>query len=661
MPRAADLAASVSPVRDGPADATLNVGGECADEKPEPMRGDSAGVMERWTTVAVMRPTLDECDRLLEPLNDGERRVAMRLAELGDDWTVYVQPRLAHDVPDFVAVHPRHGVCAIEVKNWRYGKYRQNDDGSIDMMTDGAWRPTKEAPRYQAYRYRSTIFDHYFAGPDDPDRPTQVVRAVVVLPNHSTEQAERLLERHRVTPDELGVRVLGGDALHRAPEFIVQPGCPRPDPASIARLLRHLREADAVSELRSPIRLSEGARNIATNPSSARRRRVRGPAGCGKSFGLAARAARLAAEGKRVLVLTFNTTLANYLTTLMVARCRETGANPGLVTCSSFHAFCTRVVEDAATTGFRTDPPAGVDRWDASVAQAAAAFEAGFSRRFDAVLVDEGQDFTLEWWNLLRTHVVDPDGEMLLVADPTQDVYDKKAWTDEDRMLGAGFSGPWTELRGSYRMPADLIPLANAFARRHLDGQRLAAEVPPDHMDIAGLASATLRRWTNVGSRVELGPEIGHEVVRLLTANPDLNPNDVVFLCEHHEDGLAAVRVIEAAGYPVHHIFAARAGDRARRKRRFWPDAPGVKGCTVHSFKGWETPALVMGIDRDHESRRLAYVAMTRVKVPGFGRHAHLSIVNLDLSLADFQSTFEHWTVTRVPLWAPPRAEARVR
>lgn len=68
------------------------------------------------------------------------------------------------------------------------------------------------------------------------------------------------------------------------------------------------------------------------------------------------------------------------------------------------------------------------------------------------------------------------------------------------------------------------------------------------------------------------------------------------------------MEVIEAAGYQVHHIFARKEVDRTRRKKRFWPDAPGVKGCTIHSFKGWETPALVMGIERREASRRLAYV-----------------------------------------------------
>lgn len=70
--------------------------------------------------MAVLRPSLEECDRLVTPLDNGERRVAEKHAELDDDWTVYIQPRLALDVPDFVAVHPRLGVCAMEVKDWEY-------------------------------------------------------------------------------------------------------------------------------------------------------------------------------------------------------------------------------------------------------------------------------------------------------------------------------------------------------------------------------------------------------------------------------------------------------------------------------------------------------------------------------------------------------------
>jgi hypothetical protein len=65
----------------------------------------------------------------------------------------------------------------------------------------------------------------------------------------------------------------------------------RPDAGSLLRLRRHLRGSEFTSDQRRPLRLSAGAKNLASNPVSATVRRARGPAGCGKSLGLAARAA----------------------------------------------------------------------------------------------------------------------------------------------------------------------------------------------------------------------------------------------------------------------------------------------------------------------------------------------------------------------------------
>lgn len=44
------------------------------------------------------------------------------------------------------------------------------------------------------------------------------------------------------------------------------------------------------------------------------------------------------------------------------------------------------------------------------------------SPRYDAILVDEGQDYRPLWWNTLR-RFLQPGGEMILAADATQDVY----------------------------------------------------------------------------------------------------------------------------------------------------------------------------------------------------------------------------------------------
>ena len=604
--------------------------------------------------MAIFKPSLCDVGQLVTPLNRGEQCVTLALSSLDDGWTIYVQPRIAHDIPDFIAVHDQYGVCAIEVKNWARAGYRQTDDGAIEYGScESGWSRSTEMPRYQAYRYRSTIFDQFFALPGDNSKPTEAVRAVVVLPQYANVDAQKLLARPSVTDDELTIKVWGGDGLKQSIEKIVKGvGCPRPRTESIQRVKRHLAKSEILAELQNPAQLSRDAKDIATNPRNARIRRVRGPAGCGKSFGLAARAASLAAAGRQVLVLSFNVTLSNYLRTLVNARCQEYGANSTLVTVTSFHGLCHRIVDDAQRAGVELTCPPHRDEFDALVIKAEQALSEESMPRFDAVLIDEGQDFTLEWWNLLRHHVVRSDGEMLLVADPTQDVYEKQSWTDNERMLGAGFSGPWTELKGSYRMPGDIVPIANAFAQRYLTGERLSGEVLADHDDVVQRSSTTQRRWFNIDRSRELGGSIGHEVVRLLVENPTLSPRDVVFLCENHDDGVDAVEEIETAGYAVHHIFSKHKPARAMRKRRFWPDADGVKGCTVHSFKGWETPALVMGIRRSESSRRLAYVAMTRIAGRASGSVGYLSVVNSDLNIAGFQSTFEHW--------AAPRAELRV-
>jgi hypothetical protein len=65
-----------------------------------------------------------------------------------------------------------------------------------------------------------------------------------------------------------------------------------------------------------------------------------------------------------------------------------------------------------------------------------------------------------------------------------------------------------------------------------------------------------------------------------------------------------------------------------------------VKGCTAHSLKGWEMPALVMGIGVDDRARRLAYVAMTRVARRRDGAPSYVSIISADAELCEFGRTF---------------------
>lgn len=593
--------------------------------------------------MAVLHPSLEELDRLATPLGASEREVARALARLDEGWAIYVRPSIGLEVPDFVAIHDRFGVCVIEVVGWSVGSSRPTDDGGVERLgADGRWTRAVH-PRAIAHRHRTVIYDQHIALPGDPSEPTDDVRAVVVAPDLTDRQAFCLLAHPALGESERSVGVWGGDGLHQRLERLV-----RGDTdtqcciETLDRLREHLVTAAPGSNRPLPVAQSRNTRLIALNPSNRPIRRVRGAAGSGKTFGVAARAAKLAEQGRRTLVLSFNVTLADRLRSLAGARCAESGANPTLITCSNFHSFCEHVVYDAEFSGIETFARPGASWARSMVARAEQAFEHGYEHRFDAVLIDEGQDFAIAWWNLLREHVVEPDGEMLLVADPTQNLYDRKGWNDEDRIAAAGFTDPWIELAGTYRTPEDLVAVTSEFARHYLDGERLFAEPASDRRDVGCCSGATQRRWIDIDGPGDLGVEVGREVVRLLQDHPELSPGDVVFLCEYHRDGVSAASVIEDAGYPVHHLFSRNPDDPRRTRRyRFWPDVRSVKGSTVHSFKGWEAPVVVLGIGMDKRSRVSAYMSMTRAATLERNSECFVSVVNADRQLEGFGRSFD--------------------
>jgi hypothetical protein len=575
--------------------------------------------------MALLRPPLHQFDQLTQPLNNSELATAQALAQLDDGWTVYVQPKVALDRPDFLAVHALLGVCIIEVRDW-----------SPEVS-----RPQHDEPRFVAARTRTVVFDQFFALPSDGTKVTEAVRAAVILPRCTNEQAVRLLGTSEAEGDERAVEVWGADGLRDQLDRVVRgTGCAHPRPESIDRVRRHVVASEIAPSRPDLAPRSSGAFEIEVNKQGGGVRRARGAAGSGKSFGLAARAAHLAAQGKQVLVLSFNVTLANHLRSLVTDRCAEYGTNPTRVTCTNFHSMCTRIVQDAARAGIEPAAPRG-DRWTtAIVKKAEGVLRSGNVPRYDAVLVDEGQDFEAGWWHLLHHHLLAPNGEMLLVADPTQDIYDRTTWQNDEAMVDAGFDTEWLDLAGSYRMPADLVQHTANFAAHRVGGQPLIADTPTDLAEVSGASHGSLRLWQTVDHVGDLGTAVGREVVRLLKQHPVLKPADVAFICEYHHDGVAAVREIEAAGYPVHHIFSRDPDDaRRRRKYRFSPEADAISGSTVHSFKGWQTSVLVMGIGLESRSKRMAYVAMTRVQNHA-ARPAVLSVVSADKRLEDFGAAF---------------------
>ena len=244
-----------------------------------------------------------------------------------------------------------------------------------------------------------------------------------------------------------------------------------------------LKEPAFSKEQREPLKLNSRQHKIATDPPEKLHRQIRGPAGSGKSQALAARAAVVASEGKRVLVCPFNITLMNYLRDLVTRHAREIASQYGIrpqfirprVEFRHFHGWCKWVCHLA---GYKNEYHQLWSKFseeavlDEHIAKLVLQIYADPSVQdvlplYHAILVDEGQDYNKDWWQTLRS-AVEPDGEMLLVADKTQNIYGKDLTWLDGSLRGTGISSRWYNLETSYRLPPEIVPILEDFANHFL-------------------------------------------------------------------------------------------------------------------------------------------------------------------------------------------------
>ena len=586
----------------------------------------------------IIRPSLDELGSLPTPLTVGERRTLDLLDNLLDEaWEIYVQPHVNGLRPDFVALNPKRGCAVFEVKDWQ-----------LEARPPVARRrEVKEAIR-QVQEYQDEIREIYCPSLLAKGKLRFFpIRPFLVCPSAAIRDlggSTRSGQGGAPFLDRGDVRLLGMEwssdpspspLFDRFPdESEFGPGL-----SGLADDLRHWLYEPAYSvQQRTPLRLDARQEGIISNPPSRGYRRVRGPAGSGKSVLLAARAADLAAEGKEVLVVTFNLTLLQYLRDLAARRCEQVGNRTALVnqiTWLNYHAWCKRICRSAGLQdeyhriwrengSSETGNPGKILHGSELPQLAQAAARTSGVKKYDAILVDEGQDFEPLWWESLR-ELRAREGEMWLFADSSQDLYGvTQRWTDV-AMGGAGFSGPWVEVKTSYRMPGDLVDIATRFGAEHLPPSDFLA--PQKEVgELAGLFPFSMRHFA-ADCEDEL-PQRALEVVREVLederADNEMAMADWTFLVDRKEVGRKIVVHLERSGIRVIHTFGEwrngeLRGDKdavRRSKSYFYKGDARIKVTTIHCFKGWEGTniVLVLTMPPGRTAACTVYSGLTRVR-----------------------------------------------
>jgi hypothetical protein len=413
-------------------------------------------------------------DKLPGTSTAGERRVFDVLARLPDDCLAYYEPVVRRRYPDLIVILPEVGVMIIEVKGWRLAELTSANSDSVNVNQRGVETQVKH-PRRQAREYMYRLMDECRKHPQTgrlmqqsgtyANRYAFPFGHIAVLSNINRSQIEREAPElshifppaTTITRDELAEwETLDAEKLIAKLKSCFDPWWPfprmTPEQVDIFRSVIHpevvIRQSEtdlAVLDLRQ----ERNARAIGEG-----HRIVYGVAGSGKTVLLVARAKLLAEEeSKRILLLCYNKLLAAHLTMTLLGH-----KNVKVMT---FHGWGVRNGID-----FRPNEEDG-----AFGERLLQHFQRnGRDRgRFDAVLIDEAQDWPRSWFQCAKLALREPEtGDLLIVGDGSQSLYRKRnfSWTDAGIHAAGRAINKRFDLDRNYRNTAQILRAARPFSMR---------------------------------------------------------------------------------------------------------------------------------------------------------------------------------------------------
>lgn len=504
-----------------------------------------------------------------EPTENSEQRVAKALKQLSDDWIVLHHVswqsmrhgRQGDGEADFIAFHPKKGLLVIEVKGGGVeiddGRWYTTDRHGLTHSIKNPYEQARDSKHALLGWLRdhglakvrlghAVIFPHMDVLPNlGPNAPVeisftkahfdQIQKSIESCVNHwglnvslTNAEADRLVDLLAPTI-KVSTRLssLSADAEDQI-------------------LLLTAEQVDVFAGLRA----RRGATTV-------------GGAGTGKTILAIARAQQLARDGFRTLLVCYNELLGEQLST------RVEGTSANLTACT-YHSLCLKQAYKA-----RIDVPQKKTRtwWEHEAPNLLIEACAINDGMYDAIVIDEGQDFSPLWLASLQCLIsIKEDAPFFIFVDPHQDIW-KREW---DTNMGDSFT---CTLSKNMRNTDPIASCVNASVNGDCKGRGILGPNP-------NWITATEPSESDVIVAVEDFIDEG------------FGPHNLVVIC----GSLALTKKLKERSVG-HFSFGA------------W-GSQGIPVETISRFKGLESQAVVLVLPAEFssQSRVEAYVGMSRAR-----------------------------------------------
>ncbi|MCU9614936.1 AAA family ATPase [Caldibacillus lycopersici] len=589
----------------------------------------------------------------------GERLLFKTLKTyLPDDYIVYYEPEIRGKRPDFVIIGPDLGLVVLEVKDFTKSTLFQVNHEEWHIISKSGEQTITKSPLRQARDYMFHIVDVLkkdknliqaegkykwflkfpcghgvvFTRLQSKDMLQEGLYTVIepnycltrdeIDPDKESFSEEILMEKilNMFTipfrlKEPLTMEEINSIRYHLFPEVRISAEFKAPVPYQ-DQLLLSLHDIKTMDLYQENLAKQIGDKN----------RLIRGVAGSGKTLILASRAKMLAKEYPKwkVLILCYNISLANSIQQMITHMLNEPedlfdfdfSASNGLqqksndnIIVRNFHSWLKRDLKL-----HEQQIPTIIEKLEKNEA---------ILPKYDAILIDEGQDFESDWLKLVSL-LINPDTQsLLLVEDRAQTIYKRKRSYVQD--TGLSFQGRSKILAINYRNTAQIVKFAWEFyqaksmfrkkvVNRELEGEIIAPQSTKRKGPEPGII-----RTDNFFKEMSI---VAHQIKRLHDEKKVPLQEVLILYRVKRTNKLAIVdiikRALEKESLPYYWIT-----ENEQTKRSFEKEDGCVKISTIDSSKGLDYQAVfIVNVDNmpfplEEDIERevsLLYIGMTRAK-----------------------------------------------
>jgi hypothetical protein len=577
---------------------------------------------------------------------------------LPDDYIVYYEPEIRGKRPDFVIIGPDLGLVVLEVKDYTLSTLLQLNNDEWTIVNATGEQATVKSPFRQArdnafhivdvlkkdknlvhlegkYRFQLKFPYGYgvvFTRLTQKDLVKKQLYPVIdpnfcllrdeIDPDKETFSEENLFEKILnmfVVPYRLRTPLTKEDIdairYHLFPEVRISAEFRPPVPYQ-DQVLLSLHDIKAMDLHQENLAKQIGDKN----------RLIRGVAGSGKTLILVSRAKLLAKQHPdwKILILCYNISLAQAIRQMLHHMLSEP---------DSLFDFDFTKEDGRADVAYDQIMVRNFHEWlknDLKITEQQIPYMLekldkgeAILPTYDAILIDEGQDFASEWLALVSKLLNPATQSLLLVEDRAQTIYKRKRSYVQD--TGLSFQGRSKVLTINYRNTAQIVKFAwdfyrthsvlkNKVAHREFEGEIIA----PQSTRRKGPEPAILKAD---GFAQEM--QMVAKQIQKLHTEKNIPYSEMLILYRvkrtHKQNIIDTIkRALEKERIPYYWLTEDEAS-----KRNFSRDENTVKISTIESSKGLDFQAVfIVNVDNmpfplEEDKERevsLLYIAMTRAK-----------------------------------------------